>query len=332
VRVNSLGAKLRSSDLALAQITAKWPNSLKIFQEFKEECDFDLDISIHLKNLVAFATGQSRFKRVGGLPKEQLETAWTDAKKGMRFALNFLRSNVEIESPALLSSPFIIITLATFGHYKDYQLLPEEEAQLRYWVLVANAQARYSRGSTETFLDQDLAALRRNQSIDDLLQSLKTQVGRLEVLSSDLENRSSRSAFFKTMYMAFRKDDARDWHDQLVISLKHSGPHHALQFHHIFPQGVLKKMNLPSQKINDICNLAFISGSTNKRISDKEPASYLPDVIEKIGAEELGKQCIPEDSKLWKVNAYEDFLSKRRALVAEKLNQFLEHVQWGGTE
>jgi hypothetical protein len=32
VRVNSLGAKLRSSDLALAQITAKWHNSLSTFE------------------------------------------------------------------------------------------------------------------------------------------------------------------------------------------------------------------------------------------------------------------------------------------------------------
>ena len=34
VRVNSLGAKLRSSDLALAQITAKWRGALKTFQAF----------------------------------------------------------------------------------------------------------------------------------------------------------------------------------------------------------------------------------------------------------------------------------------------------------
>ena len=37
VRVNSLGAKLRSSDLALAQITAKWRNSLKIFEVFQKQ-------------------------------------------------------------------------------------------------------------------------------------------------------------------------------------------------------------------------------------------------------------------------------------------------------
>ena len=38
VRVNSLGAKLRSSDLALAQITAKWRGALVTFQTFQAEC------------------------------------------------------------------------------------------------------------------------------------------------------------------------------------------------------------------------------------------------------------------------------------------------------
>ena len=86
---------------------------------------------------------------------------------------------------------------------------------------------------------------------------------------------------------------------------------------------------MPDEKINDICNLIFISGGTNRRISDKEPAVYLPGVIDKIGAEELGKQCIPADNGLWKVKEYESFLTKRRELVAERLNQFLEHDKWG---
>ena len=57
MRVNSLGAKLRSSDLALAQITAKWRNSLTIFQAFQTQCSeagFYLDLGLVLKNLVVF--------------------------------------------------------------------------------------------------------------------------------------------------------------------------------------------------------------------------------------------------------------------------------------
>jgi hypothetical protein len=58
---------VRSSDLALARITAKWRHSLRIFQDFQRDCaklGFDLDLSIHLKNLTAFSTGQSRFLRL----------------------------------------------------------------------------------------------------------------------------------------------------------------------------------------------------------------------------------------------------------------------------
>lgn len=326
VRVNSLGAKLRSSDLALAQITAKWRDSLKIFQEFEKECTaegFPLELSIHLKNLVAFATGQSRFRAVNSLSLDQLAASWEAAKDGMRFALNFLRSNVGIDNPGLLSSTFLVITLAAYGHHKDYHLSPEEAEQLRYWVLAANAKARYSRGSSETFLDQDLAAMRRGGDLPALIQLLKTQVGRLEILPVDLENRNSRSAYFKTMFMAFRHDGATDWRDQLKISLKHAGTKHTLQFHHLFPQAALKRAGVDQQRINDICNLSFISGRTNRKISDKEPNLYLPGIVTKLGEQALTRQCIPTDGPLWTVTAYDEFLTARRQLVADRLNKFL---------
>jgi uncharacterized protein DUF262 len=163
VRVNSLGAKLRGSDLALAQITARWRDSLKIFEAFQRQCskaDFEFDLGLHLKNLVAFTTGQSRFLTVGGLRREALEQGWRESCRGMEFALNFLRNNGGINSPALLSSPFMLITLGYYGHKRDYALSAEESDRLRYWVLVANAKGRYSRGSSETILDQDIATIR----------------------------------------------------------------------------------------------------------------------------------------------------------------------------
>jgi hypothetical protein len=123
VRVNSLGAKLRSSDLALAQITARWRGSLKVFQAFQSECakgGFDLDLGLLLKNLIAFATGQSRFLTVGGLSLETLQNGWAQSVKGMEFALNFLRNNAGIDSPALLSSPFMLVSLGYFAQRRDY--------------------------------------------------------------------------------------------------------------------------------------------------------------------------------------------------------------------
>ena len=243
VRVNSLGAKLRGSDLALAQITAKWRNSLKIFQAFQEQCakvGFDLNLGLYLKNMIAFATGQSRFLTVGTLGLETLQQAWKESCGGMEFALNFLKNNGHIDSPALLSSPFLLVTLAYFGQKRDYQLTPEDAQRMRFWILVANAKGRYSRGSSETLLDQDLATLKQGGGAPELIERLRQQMGRLDVAPEELEGRNQRSSLFKTMFLAFRESGAKDWRSNLLIALDHSGSQHRLQFHHIFPKAVLR--------------------------------------------------------------------------------------------
>lgn len=327
VRVNSLGAKLRSSDLALAQITAKWRNSLAKFQEFQKECSkmgFDLDLGILLKNMVAFATGQSRFLIVGGLGLDTLQSAWIESKKGMEFALNFMRSNVGINSPALLSSPFILIAIAYFGHKRDYHLTPEEAERLRYWTLIANAKGRFSRGSSETILDQDLASLRQGGGTAEMIDRLRLQVGRLDIAPDELDGRNQRSALFKTMFLAFHAAGAKDWRSNLSISLDHAGSHHKLQFHHIFPKAVLKKNGLSPREADDIANLSFIAGKTNRQISDKAPNEYLPTFVEKAGEAAFAAQCIPTNAELLTVEAYKVFLKERRRQVTARLNEFLK--------
>jgi hypothetical protein len=325
VRVNSLGAKLRSSDLALAQITAKWRGALKIFQAFQTQCTkvgFDLDLGLYLKNMVAFGTGQSRFLTVSKLSIESLQQAWKESVPGMEFAMNFLKNNAGIDGPALLSSPFLLVTLGYYGHKRNYQIGEEESRRLRYWVLAANAKGRYSRGSSESLLDQDLAILRQDGGAEELIDRLRSQVGRLDISAGELEGRNQRSALFKTMFLAFRADGAKDWRSNLNIALDHEGAHHRLQFHHIFPKAVLKS-SYTSREADDIANLCFISGKTNRQISDKEPSQYLPPMIEKAGNTAFEKQCIPTTQTLLGVESYKEFLLSRRELIVKRLNDFL---------
>lgn len=326
VRVNSLGAKLRSSDLALAQITAKWRGALKTFQAFQDQCrkdGFELDLGLLLKNLVAFATGQSRFQTVQGLSVAQLKSAWKQAVPAMEFAINFIKTNAGIDSPALLSSPFILVSIGYFGHQRKYKIASKEADLLRYWVLVANAKGRYSRGSSETLLDQDLATIRKGGGAAELLERLRLQVGLLEISPEELEGRNQRSSLFKTMFLAFRAAKAKDWHSNLSIALGHRGSHHKLQFHHVFPKAVLKG-RYSSREADDIANLAFIGGKTNRQISAKAPNKYFPDLIEKAGKQAFRAQCIPLDEAFLDVSAYREFLATRRKLISARLNEFLQ--------
>jgi hypothetical protein len=240
----------------------------------------------------------------------------------MEFALNFMRSNVNIESPALLASPFLLTALSYYGHKRDYRISPQEEARMRSWVLLANAKGRYSRGSSETLLDQDLATLRQGGGADELVERLRNQVGRLDIVPEELEGRNQRSALFKTMFLAFRKAGARDWKSNLAIALDHSGAQHRLQFHHIFPKAFLKQV-YRGREADDIANLAFIGGKTNRNISAKPPAEYLQEVLTNNGSAPFESQCIPTDPELLKIENYKFFLARRRELIAGALNQYL---------
>jgi hypothetical protein len=45
-------------------------------------------LGLHLKNMTAFATGQSRFMIVGGLSLDLLQSAWKESCREMEFAMN----------------------------------------------------------------------------------------------------------------------------------------------------------------------------------------------------------------------------------------------------
>ncbi|MCH9853560.1 MAG: DUF262 domain-containing protein [Alphaproteobacteria bacterium] len=324
VRVNSSGVRLKGSDLALAQITAKWSGSLKLFEEYQKKCyeaGFDIEIGTLVRNLVVFATGQSQFKRVNELSTEALKEAWEKSKAGFDYAMDFLKSNVGIDSSILLSSPYILITVA---YFKNNHSSPEEIANLRKWVLLANMKGRYSRASSETYLNKDLKAKNEN-GLDTMFTDLRAQFGRLNVEAEDITAIDSRSNYFKTMFMAFRKDEAKSWGDGLIISFKHSSVKHKIQFHHIFPKSLLKGQN--EEKINDISNLAFIGGGVNREISNKEPSDYLEVIKNKYGEKALTLQQIPipiNEENFWELGKYDVFLTKRRALIIARLNEFLE--------
>ncbi len=327
VRVNSLGAKLRSSDLALAQMTSRWPNLLKQLEAFQEECEqswFTIDLGQLVRAIVVFATKQCLFRSVASTPVDRLKAGWEQAKEGLRFAINFLRTNAGIEDESLLSSPMFIHALAAVSRVKDNKLSGTEQRALLHWLLVANARGRYSRGSTETLLNEDLAILFRSGDVSALIEPVKRQFGRLHVEPGDLAGRGVNSPLFSLAYLALKAAGAKDWYSGLGLSLTHQGKLHFIQWHHIVPKSLLKAQGYETGEINEIANMAFITGQTNRRISNKDATGYLMDIVAKQGEDTLRSQCVPTDAALWATARYRDFLQLRRAQLAERMNAFIK--------
>lgn len=326
VRVNSAGAKLKSSDLALAQMSSRWPNLLKELETFQDECEksnFTIDVGQLVRGIVVFATHQCLFRAVGAAKIEDLKGGWQEAKEGLRFAVNFLRSNAGIEDESLLSSPMFVHVLAAISRVKKNKLSNAEQKSLLHWLLVANARGRYSRGSTETLLNEDLNIIFRSGDIAALIEPVKRQFGRLTIEPGDLASRGANSPLFSLSYLALKDAGAKDWFSGLGLSLTHQGRLHFIQWHHIFPKALLKERNFETGEINEIANMAFITGQTNRKLGRKEPADYLPLIVKEQGEGALTSQEVTTDPTLHKVENYRAFLEGRREALAQRMNEFI---------
>ena len=68
------------------------------------------------------------------------------------------------------------------------------------------------------------------------------------------------------------------------------------------------KSSYTSREADDIANLAFIGGKTNRSISDKPPEQYFPAMIAESGQVAFQTQCISTDPALLGVAAYKALL------------------------
>lgn len=325
VRVNSLGAKLRSSDLALAQLTSRWRDSLRLFEGFQKTCEergFDLDLGLLVRALVVFATHQSRFKTVSSIPVDRLKAAWETTTRAVSWATNFLRNNADIEDEVLLSSPFLLLAIAYFGASQDYKLQPAEEAGLRKWLYLASARGHYS-GSSESFLDADINAMRRGEGVEGLLTLLLRQVGRFEFSPADLAGRGYRSPVYAIMFLALRARGAKDFATLGKLALTERGTSRYADARFVFPRVVLQSQANPRPRAAEIEEIANLLLLNNSKRGTGDQAKLLQEVLEKQGPAALAAHCIPIDPELWKVENYAKFLEHRRAALAEAINLFI---------
>ena len=108
--------------------------------------------------------------------------------------------------------------------------------------------------------------------------------------------------------------------------------------HHIFPKKYLMNNGYTQRaKYNQIANFTYLDTQVNKAVGDDAPKDYFGKALEacrqgKIAfgnifdeatlKENLRENCIPEDVIDMDYTHYDDFLAKRRKLMAQKIKQY----------
>ena len=329
-RVNSQGTDLGDAELALAHMSAQWPyirREMKNKQSELADKGFSFDLDFYVKCIVAVVSGTMTYSKVYDTDRSVLEDKWDQIEEILDYLVNFLKNEGHIPNSSYITTRAALIPLIAYLSMNDIRLDSTEKNNFLKWLYVAMMWSRYGR-STDTTLEKDLSLLNNESPTEELIAEIEdNRGGQLEVRSSDFDGRGKRSKrFYNMVRIVTRANEPVDW--KTGEPLKGS---YNLESHHIFPKSQLydelydSSNHMGQKRVNEIANRAFITSRGNHEIFTDLPEDYLPEVQSDY-PEAFDKQFIPENPELWKLENYEDFLAKRRELLAEAVNDFIDDL------
>ena len=323
--VNSGGKKLTKGDLALARIGAQWPEvreEMRRRLEKWEAIGFKADRDWLLRCITAIVANNSQYEELRGKSISDIQQALELAEPAIDRLLEATQTYLGMDDNKAHKSkqafpPMVKYLVNNNGDFPD----DAAKARLLHWYISASIWGRFS-GPVETLINQDLAALRANNSVEALRQNLTRDQGDRSVSPDNFDFNRSTGRFYSLLHILSHAGGARDWGTGQLLTEQAQDSSSALELHHIFPKSYLRNNGISPNDANQCGNLAFQTRNTNRGIRDRNPADYMPEIAEHHPGV-LESQWVPNNPELWKVENYHEFLKERRRLLAEAANAFL---------
>src|SRR5206468_4242815 len=300
-----------------------------------------------LQDLVALLSGRN-------FETKQFEEAIAEAsfaklKKGILAFINkthFDRLTMILRSAGFVTSDLIGGRNAVNFAYILYlrgraENMPAADLErlVRRWYVMSILRGRYT-GSPETAFDFDirqvgtrgLAGYAEAVVENELPASFWT--GMLPQL---MDTSSAQSPYFLAYQAAQVKLGDKGFlsRDITVLDLLMN----RTDVHHVYPKKYLKDQGLPRSRYNQIANFVLAQSEINITIANKAPERYFGELAEQCNggkkkyggitnnadlSANLRANCIPESMLNGETPNYEDFLEKRRRLMAMKIKEWFE--------
>lgn len=331
--VNSGGTKLSKGDLALAKICVGWPDARGTMKAKLKEWTHDgyqFNLDWLLRSVNTTLTGEAKFQFLHGKTAEQVQDGFKRATEHIDTVLNLIAGRLGLDHDRVFFGRFGVPVMVRYLDQHRGPMNEKERDKLLFWFVQAGMWGRFS-GSTESLIDQDLAALEGGDGgLDKLLNQLRLWHGGLRVEPGHFTGWSLGARLYPVLYMLTRMGESRDWGTGLTLKASLLGKKSKLEVHHIFPKAQLYKHKYRRPEVNALGNFCFLTKDTNLNISDRLPEDYFPK-IEGAHPGALSSQWIPMDPVLWKIENFREFLEARKRLLADEMNRRMKELLHGDT-
>jgi hypothetical protein len=298
-----------------------------------------------LSDLVSLLSGRNFETRT--FEQSIAEQSFKTLEKGVHSFINetnFKRFLMIVKSAGFISPKLIRSKNALNFAYILYLKLKDQGvpdvligSYVPKWLVYSMLTGRYS-GSPESVFDYDIRQIAQ-KSFDVYLKEnenaeLSDAFWQFS-LPQSLDTSVASSPYFHVFLASQVKANDRGFlsKDVLVgdlISLRGD-------IHHLFPKDYLKKNDLGRGDYNQIANYVYMQSEINIKVGNKAPNDYFSSIMEQISSgnlhlsginnlddlkSNLESNCVPFEIVDMGIDSYQDFLSKRRKLMADKIKNY----------
>ena len=330
IKMNTSAAPLSTYDIVVAQVEASMGTSLHdLVADTRETCptiseyyspeDLVLYVSALLQGMPPINTSYMT-KEFG----RNLLDHWDELVKGISRTAAFLEEE-RIFDWTRLPTDVVVPVLSALWARAPEGLDAEGDARmlLRKYLWRAFFSGRYEKSTnSRAFTDyNELSAVLRGDfkgtpAIFDEQQFPLPQ--EQEMIAAGWPKKKDRLA--RAILAAALKEGGRDLADDSTVSRANLAHR---EYHHIFPDAHLRRLEFEDGQIYRSLNCALITWRTNRNITDKEPERYLAERREGTSLtvtdlkDRLASHLIPFDEMV--AGDYEVFLAARARMVRDKM-------------
>lgn len=298
-----------------------------------------------LSDLVSLLSGRNFETRT--FETEIAEQSFQKLKNGVNNFINetnFKRFLMIVKSAGFISPKLIRSQNALNFAYIVYLKLKELgvnsvaiESYVRKWLVYSILTGRYS-GSPESTFDFDIKQISQKPFGGYLKEKEEGELSDAfwnASLPQSLDTSVASSPYFHVFLASQVKANDRGFlsRDVLVsdlISLRGD-------IHHLFPKDYLSKNGLDRSKYNQIANYVYMQSEVNIKVGNKPPKDYFEliktqmqdgnQLVSGLSTEQelldnLKMNCVPTEIMDMNIDDYQDFLTLRRKLMAQKIKEY----------
>ncbi|WP_102412500.1 GmrSD restriction endonuclease domain-containing protein [Beduinella massiliensis] len=280
-RINRTGVPLDSFQLLKAW---SWSTDFDLQEQLddlsSELADYGYDglttdQDLLLKCFTGYILGETSPGSITKLNGENIRTNYDEIKNGIKSAVDFIRSELKLDSLKYLPYPAMLVSLVKFfgtpkkggATYTDLQ-----RQSLIKWFWRGCFSRRYSSGVNSAH-ESDLQAM-KNLAQDERFDicSFKCEIFPSFFTGNVFNlNTVNTKTFIAMLASASPRSFISGANVDLSEPMKLAN---SKEFHHIFPAKHLQRLGLERSQIYCLANFCFLNNADNQKIKDKAPEDY----------------------------------------------------------